>query len=77
MIINNCKLQHLDLSECGLTSEMMIAIVKAVQYSVMLLGLHFSGNPGLNEPTFTKILKKMNATYEKQLPLNSFTEYVK
>jgi hypothetical protein len=40
---------HLDLSNTGLTSKMMYRVVKAIKSSQSLMGVHLSGNEGLNE----------------------------
>ena len=40
---------HLDLSECGLSSDMLLEISKAMKYSQSLIAVHISGNPGLNK----------------------------
>jgi Ran GTPase-activating protein (RanGAP) involved in mRNA processing and transport len=47
-ISQNTKLMHLDLSDTGLSEDMILEIVKAVNYSANLIALHLSGNPGLN-----------------------------
>lgn len=46
-ISQNTKLMHLDLSDTGLSEDMILEIVKAVNYSANLIALHLSGNPGL------------------------------
>jgi len=72
-IAQNGKLIHLDLSETGLSDEMIYEIIKALNYSNSIIGLHLSGNPGLSNLLCKKIYAKINATYEKPHKLNSYT----
>ncbi len=72
-IAQNSKLLHLDLSETGLSEDMIYEIIKALNYSNSIIGLHLSGNPGLSNQLCKKIYSKINATYEKPHKLISYT----
>jgi hypothetical protein len=63
---------HLDLSDTGLSEDMILEIVKAVNYSANLISLHLSGNPGLTIQVESKIFEILNVTFEKSHKLNSF-----
>jgi len=63
---------HLDLSDTGLTEDMILEIIKGVKYSQNLIGLHLSGNPGLSLAVEAKIMSRIDATYERPFKLNSF-----
>ena len=71
MLSRNERLFHLDISECGLSADMLKEIAKAVSYAPSLLALHLSGNPGLSQETIEHLVLKLKATYEDTLPLSS------
>ena len=73
---DNETLLHLDLSECGLSGDMILAIAKAVKHCISLVGIHFSGNPGLNQTVIENLLVRMEATYEPKLNMTSFLQTV-
>ena len=64
------ELMHLDLSNTGLTSGMMYRVVKAIKSSQSLMGVHLSGNEGLNEEFINKAEKKLQATKECKRDIN-------
>ena len=49
LITNNQKLIHLNLSEMGLTSKIIIKLMMAIKSNNILMGVHLSGNPGLTK----------------------------
>ena len=51
---------------------MLLEIAIAIPYSESLIGIHLSGNPGLNEYTKHKVYSKLGATFEKPHKLNSY-----
>lgn len=55
-ILKNEKLYHIDLSELGLTSDIIGRLVPIIKYSTSLIGVHLSGNPGLNQEIERRIL---------------------
>ena len=61
---------HLDLSDTGMTERMLMAVVKGIKSATRLMGVHLSGNEGLNEDVIDKIRRQMDATYEKKLRVN-------
>jgi hypothetical protein len=62
----------MDLSECGLSADMILAIIKSVKQTTSLLALHLSGNPGLSHPVIDSIVERLDAAYEPSLPVKSF-----
>lgn len=71
-ILKSEKLYHIDLSELGLTSDIIGRLVPHIKYSTSLIGVHLSGNPGLNPEIERRILLRLKAVYEKPLKLESF-----
>jgi len=63
---------HLDLSNTGLSEEMLLDIARAIPYSKSLMSIHFSGNPGVNKLTKEKIYERIGATYEPPHKLDSY-----
>lgn len=49
MLINNQRLTHLFLNECGLTFTILDSIVNFIKYSPSLVAVHLSNNPGIQE----------------------------
>ena len=47
LLRSDARLQHLDLSNTGLSEEVMVALISGVKTSKSLLGLHASQNPGV------------------------------
>jgi hypothetical protein len=68
------RLQHIDLSECGLTSEVLLQLIRPIRRSKSLLGVHFTGNPGLSFDVESKILSKLQVTQDKKLAFISFQQ---
>lgn len=66
------KLFHVDLSEVGLTSDIILKLIKPIKDNLSLIGLHLSGNPGLTGDMEKRLVVRLNATYEKRLQLDSF-----
>lgn len=67
-------LQHLNLSDTGLTEYIILMISKMVKASHCLLSLHLSGNPGLKDAVMQRFAGKLMATYETPLLKNSFKQ---
>jgi hypothetical protein len=63
-LMSNTKLMHFDLTQCGLTSDMLLEITKAVKYTQSLVGIHLSGNPGLTPDVREKIVNRLAATLD-------------
>jgi hypothetical protein len=59
LIDKNRKLQHLDLSDTGMSSKMLSEISRAMLGSTSLLAIHFSGNPGVDEKTAKKLISRL------------------
>lgn len=55
LISKNTRLVHLDLSETGLSADMILELVKAINLSKSLSVVHLSGNPGLTTATVNKL----------------------
>lgn len=47
LLTKNPKIVHVDFSETGLTQEIVRNLIKPIQSSQTLVGVHLSGNPGL------------------------------
>jgi len=72
MLSSNSNLMHLDLSECGLSADMLLEISRSIKFSMSLIAVHLSGNPGLTQYVKNKIIQRLSASYEKQHNMNSF-----
>jgi len=73
---NNQNLLHLELSDTGLTKDVITGLIKPIHESTSLISVHLSGNPGLTPDMQQEILCKLNATYEKPLYLKTFQQTV-
>ena len=47
IISKNSKLYHLNLTETGLTQDIILKLIKPIKNSTSLIGIHLSGNPGI------------------------------
>lgn len=56
---------HLDLSQCGLSGTMILEIAKAIKVSVTLIGIHFTGNPGVTVEIKERLFRRLKATSEQ------------
>ena len=74
LISKTVKLIHIDLSECGLSELICRSLLKPIRNSVTLIGVHLSGNPGMNADVEHMYVSKLNATYEPPLKLDSFQQ---
>ena len=54
-ILRSPQLQHVDLSDTGLTEGMLMKICRAISHSACLLCVHLSGNPGLKDHIMKRI----------------------
>ena len=52
-------LQHVDLSDTGLTEGILLKLSKTINTSTSLLSVHLSGNPGLKDHIIRKIQGKL------------------
>ena len=57
MIKSNSKLFHVDLSETGITADIINRLIKHIKNSTSLVGLHLSGNPGMTVEMEESIIK--------------------
>jgi hypothetical protein len=71
-LFENDTLRHLDLTECGLTADMIMHLCKLAKTCSQLCGLHLSGNPGLSVGLQERILARMDATHEERFHMPSF-----
>jgi len=62
----------MDLSECGLSADMILAIIKSVKKTTSLLAVHLSGNTGLSHPVISSVVERLDAAYEPSLIIKSF-----
>ena len=77
LIIKGQAMQHVDLSDCGLTEGILLTIGKAICISNSLLAVHLSGNPGLKDHTMRRLQAQLNATYETPLLPKTFKPLIK
>ena len=49
------SLQHLDLSDCGLTEQIVLDIVNVLNQNTGLVAIHLSGNPGIKDHIIEQI----------------------
>jgi hypothetical protein len=57
MIKSNLKLFHIDLSETGITADIINHLIKHIKISTSLVGVHLSGNPGMTVEMEESIIK--------------------
>ena len=67
LITKSYTLQHLDLSDCGLTENILLLLSKSINVSHCLLSVHLGGNPGVKDHIMQKFAGKLKATFEKPL----------
>ena len=72
----NRSLLHLDLSDTGITSLMLVRLGNAINASPSLLAIHLSGNPGVLEDPVQKLAAKINATHEKAVDKQTFNQFL-
>ena len=72
----NRSLLHLDLSDTGITSLMLVRLGNAINASPSLLAIHLSGNPGVLEDPVEKLAAKLNATHEKAVDKQTFNQFL-
>jgi hypothetical protein len=70
-------LQHVDLSDTGLTEGILLRLSKTIKVSISLLSIHLSGNPGLKDGITRKIQGKLKATYEAPLLKKTFKPLIR
>ena len=65
-------LQHLNLSDTGLTENILLLLSKTINVSHCLLSVHLSGNPGVKDHIMQRFQGKLKATYETPLLKQTF-----
>jgi hypothetical protein len=55
---------------------MLRNIAKTASKSTSLLGIHFSGNPGLNSRTIKELIDLFNATWEPPLNKQTLSQFL-
>ena len=76
-VLRSQTLMHLDLSDCGLTEQILIQLSKSINNSMSLLSAHLSGNPGLKDHVIAKITGKLKASYEPPMLKQTFKPLIK
>ena len=77
LIIKSQALQHLNLSDTGLTENMLLLLSKTIKVSHCLLSVHLSGNPGVKDHIMQRFEGKLKATYETPLQKQTFKSLLK
>lgn len=78
-IRHNKQLEHLDLSNTGLSEQVFIGLVPYLKRAKSILGLHLSHNPGVSAEVKAFLHKKMRLNTEEnrlKLPINSAFDFV-
>ena len=76
-LIKSSTLQHLDFSDCGLTENMIMRVIRAISESSSILSAHLSGNPGLKDQVTTEIQDYLKATYEEPILKSTFKPLIR
>ena len=70
-------MQHLNLSDTGLTENILLLLSKTIKVSNSLLSIHLSGNPGVKDHIMQKLQGKLKATHETPLLKKTFRELLR
>ena len=54
-LLRSTVLQYFDFSDCGLTENIIMRLMRVVGESTSILSAHLSGNPGIKDHVITDI----------------------
>jgi hypothetical protein len=72
MLNKNHNLRHLNLSDTGLSANMILEVSKAIKANNSILAIHLSGNPGLTETVICRLTTRLVLNKERRFDMSSF-----
>ena len=67
----------MNLSDTGLTENILLQLSKIIKVSNSLLSIHLSGNPGVKDHIMQKLQGKLKASHETPLVKQTFRQLLR
>lgn len=74
MFQSNQTLTHFDLSNCGLTEDIIYEILTYIKSSPTLVSIHLSNNPGITRDSVNKFASILDCAVDEKKEYNIYFE---